>query len=103
MSSSAPNSTAAMPMLERRRIEAAMLKHVYDTLKESHGEAVARTTLADAVRSSAIEQAGEFAAAVGGKTSLRTFIDRQSLWKMGDAMAVDVKEQTDRSYVFHVT
>ena len=38
-----PTDTAAsMPMLERRRIEAAILKHVYDTLKQSHGEEVAR-------------------------------------------------------------
>ena len=26
-----------LAMLERRRIEAAILKHVYDTLKASHG------------------------------------------------------------------
>jgi len=28
--------TAPLPMLEKRRIEAAMLKHVYDSLKASH-------------------------------------------------------------------
>ncbi len=27
----------SMAMLEKRRIEAAILKHVYDTLKASHG------------------------------------------------------------------
>ncbi len=36
-------------------------------------------TIADAVRSSSIEQAKEFAAKVGGKTSMQTFIDRQAL------------------------
>ena len=44
-------------MLEKRRIEAEILKHVYQTLKESHGEDVARKTIADSVRRSAIEQA----------------------------------------------
>ncbi|MBV9554484.1 MAG: 2-amino-thiazoline-4-carboxylic acid hydrolase, partial [Alphaproteobacteria bacterium] len=53
-------STPPLPMLERRRIEAAMLKHVYDTLKASHGETVARQTVADAVRRSSVEQAAEF-------------------------------------------
>lgn len=92
-----------LPMLEKRRIEAAMLKHVYDTLKESHGDAVARQAVADAVRRSSIEQAQSFAAEVGGKTSLQTFIDRQGLWRMGDALTTEVKEQTDTDYVFHVT
>ena len=73
-------------MIERRRIEAANLKHVYDTLKASHGVEVAKKTIADAVRSSSIEQAKEFAAKVGGKTSMQTFIDRQALRKLGNSM-----------------
>ena len=51
-------------MIERRQIEAAILKHVYDTLKASHGVEVAKKTVADTVRSSSIEQAKEFAAKV---------------------------------------
>jgi len=94
---------AAMPMLEKRRIEAAILKNVYETLRETHGEAVARQTVADSVRRSSIEQAAEFAAKVGGKTSLRSFIDRQGQWRMGDALTTEVKEQTDKTYVYHVT
>jgi hypothetical protein len=97
------DATAPIPMLERRRIEAAILKHVYDSLRQSHGADVARTTLADAVRRSSVEQAAEFAAKAGGKTSMQTFIDRQALWKAGNALTVEVKEQTDKSYVYNVT
>jgi len=103
MTSPAPATTAPIPMLERRRIEAAMLKHVYDTLKHSHGEAVARQTVADAVRASSIEQAAEFAAKAGGRTSMQSFIERQSAWKLGDALTIDVKQQSDTRYVFNVT
>ena len=92
-----------IPMFEQRRIEAMILKHVYDTLKASHGVDVAQKTVADAVRASSIEQAKEFAANVGGKTSIQTFVDRQSLWKLGGAMEMEVKEQTETSYVFNVT
>ncbi len=95
--------TAPLPMLERRRIEAAILKHVYDTLKRSHGEDVARRTVADAVRASSVEQAAEFAAQVGGQTSMRTFVDRQSQWRLGGALEIEVKEQSDKRYVYHVT
>jgi len=92
-----------IPMFEQRRIEAMILKHVYDTLKQSHGIDVAQRTIANAVRASSIEQAKEFAAKVGGNTSIQTFVDRQSLWKLGGAMEMEVKEQTETSYVFNVT
>ena len=47
---------APIPMFEQRRIEAMILKHVYDTLKASHGIEVAQRTIADAVRASSIER-----------------------------------------------
>ncbi len=92
-----------LAMLEKRRIEAAMLKHVYETLKASHGAEVAQRTIAEAVRKSAMEQAAEMAARVGGQTSLQTFIDRQELWTRGGALERDVIEQGDARYRFNVT
>ena len=92
-----------MAMLERRRIEAAILKHVYDVLKASHGVEAAQQAIAEAVRKSAMEQAAEMAARVGGKTSLKTFIDRQELWTRGGALERDVIEESDTRYRFNVT
>ncbi len=92
-----------LAMLERRRIEAAILKHVYDALKASHGKAVAESTLASAVRASAMAQAREMAARVDGDTSLKTFIDRQELWLRGGALERDVIEQSESRYRFNVT
>jgi hypothetical protein len=92
-----------MAMLEKRRIEAAMLKHVYETLKASHGVEVAQQTIAEAVRKSAMQQAAEMAARVGGKTSLQTFIDRQELWTRGGALERDIVEQSGTRYRFNVT
>ena len=54
-----------LSMLEKRRIEAEILKEVYLTLKESHGEEMAKKTIAESVRRSAIEQAQAFAAVEG--------------------------------------
>ena len=39
-----------LSMLEKRTIEAEILKEVYLTLKESHGEEVAKKTIAESVR-----------------------------------------------------
>ena len=38
-----------LSMLEKRRIEAEILKEVYETLKASHGEEVAKKTIAESV------------------------------------------------------
>jgi L-2-amino-thiazoline-4-carboxylic acid hydrolase len=94
--------TAGASMLERRKIEAEILKEVYETLSESHGVEVARQTIAEAVRRSAIEQARRLAATAEGGTSLQTFQDLLPLWRQGDALELEVKERTEKTFRFHV-
>ena len=91
-----------LSMLEKRKIEAEILKEVYETLKASHGEAVAKKTIAESVRRSAIEQARQFASVVPGGTSLKSFVDGMALWTKGGALEIEVKEQTDTSFTFNV-
>jgi L-2-amino-thiazoline-4-carboxylic acid hydrolase len=102
-----PVQPAAHPeglsMLEKRKIEAEILKEVYETLKASHGEAVARQTIKESVRRSAIAQAQAFAAAAPGGTSLKAFQDVMPLWTTGGALEIEVKEQTDKTFAFNVT
>jgi hypothetical protein len=101
-----PVQTAAHPeglsMLEKRKIEAEILKEVYETLKASHGEDVAKKTISESVRRSAIEQARQFAAAAPGGPSLKAFQDVMPLWTKGGALEIEVKEQTDTTFTFNV-
>jgi hypothetical protein len=92
-----------LSMLDKRKIEAEILKEVYETLKESHGEEVARKTIAESVRRSAIEQARQFAAAAPGGPSLKAFQDVMPLWTKDGALEIEVKEQTDTTFAFNVT
>ena len=92
-----------LSMLDKRRIEAEILKEVYQTLKASHGEEVAKRTIAESVRRSAIEQARAFAAAAPGGTSLKAFQDVMPLWTKGGALEIEVKEQSETSFTFNVT
>ncbi len=92
-----------LSMLEKRRIEAEILKEVYETLKESHGEEVAQKTVAESVRRSAIEQARAFAAAAPGGPSLKAFQDVMPLWTKGGALEIEVKEKTEATFTFNVT
>jgi L-2-amino-thiazoline-4-carboxylic acid hydrolase len=91
-----------LSMLEKRKIEAEILKEVYETLKASHGEAVAKATIAESVRRSAIEQARQFAAAAPDGPSLKAFQDVMPLWTKGGALEIEVQEKTDTSFVFNV-
>lgn len=92
-----------LPMIERRRIEAQILKHVYETLKASHGDTVARRTIADSVRLSSLEQGRQMAAEVGGQTSLQTFADIMPRWSRDGATVMEIKESTDTTLEFNVT
>ena len=103
--SQSPQSTPhpeGLSMLEKRKIEAEILKEVYETLKASHGEAVAKKTVEESVRRSAIEQARTFAASVPGGTSLKSFQDIQHLWTKGGSLDIEVKEQSDTTFTFNV-
>ena len=91
-----------LSMLEKRKIEAEILKEVYETLKASHGEDVAKKTISESVRRSAIEQARQFAAAAPGGTSLKAFQDVMPLWTKGGALEIEVKERTDTTFTFNV-
>ncbi len=91
-----------LSMLDKRKIEAEILKEVYETLKASHGVEVAKKTIEESVRRSAIEQARTFAASVPGGTSLKSFQDIQHLWTKGGSLEIEVKEQTDTTFTFNV-
>jgi hypothetical protein len=100
--STAPAHPAGLSMIEKRRIEAEILKHVYDQLKESHGVEVARSTIGEAVRRSALEQAARFAAQSPEGPSLQGFIDMQPLWTAEGALTVEEIGRTETTYAFNV-
>ena len=104
----APASPQAplLPMIERRRIEAEMLKEVYDTLKESHGVETAKATIAEAVRRSSKAQAKRFAdkaRTTEGRTSLASFVSLRPLWTMNGALEIEMIEETRSKLSYNVT
>ena len=93
-----------MPILTRRRIEAAFAKEVYAELKTELGEEQARRILSNAVirmaKSAAAELGGR---APEGRTSLDSFRAVLPLWMAEDALQVDVVKSTDTEFHFNVT
>jgi L-2-amino-thiazoline-4-carboxylic acid hydrolase-like protein len=97
---------SVLPMIERRRIEAEMLKQVYDTLKETHGVEVAKATIAEAVRRSSKAQAKRFAdeaRAREGRTSMASFVSLRPLWTMNGALEIEMVEESSSRLAYNVT
>lgn len=89
------------PIFVQRRIEANILKQVYETLIDSHGEDVAQKTIADSVRKASVAQAKELAEGV--ETSMLSFIDLMAMWSKGGALETTVLDANEREFNFDVT
>jgi hypothetical protein len=92
-----------LPMIERRRIEAEVLKPVYEELVKRLGEAAAEEILTAAIRQAAIAQGRSYAAAAGGQTSLDGFADLLPQWTTGGALEIDVQHRDPARFDFNVT
>jgi hypothetical protein len=93
---------ANLSMIEKRRIEAEILAHVYAVMKDEVGVEAAQRTIGEAVRRSSVEQAQRFAQEAQTGTSLETFVETTKLWETDDALQIAVKERSERVYAFDV-
>ena len=93
-----------IPTLIKRRLQAAVIKPIYDEMVAELGDEKAQLLLGNAIRKAAIEEAAEFSRkAPGGKTSLRSFIDLFELWTAGGALEIEVHEKSEARFSFDVT
>ena len=93
-----------IPTLTKRRLQAAVIKPIYEEMAAVLGDEKARLILGNAIRKAAIAEASEFAGKVpGGKTSLRSFIDLFELWTAGGALEIEVHDESDACFSFDVT
>lgn len=83
-----------LPMLEKRRIEAAILKNVFDVLVERHGREEAEEVISQAVIQSSIEQGKEFRKKHGGNPDLKDFAALSDLWEMDGALKKKIHVST---------
>lgn len=104
MSEPTPSKTVtSIPIIQRRRIEAELIKELHAVLTERHGRQEADAVIAESVRRSAIAQARQLAAQADGATSLETFADIQHLWTAEDALTIEVERRDADGFDFNVT
>jgi hypothetical protein len=91
-----------LPILTRRRIEAAFAKGVYEEMQAELGEATARRILGNAVTRLARAGAAALAEAAGGAPGLDGFRAILPAWTAEDALAIEVVQSTPTAFDFNV-
>jgi fumarylacetoacetate (FAA) hydrolase family protein len=97
-------SSAQIPVLEKRRLQAQVIKPIWEELARRLGESEARDVLDKAIRTAAIEEGRALAAASpGGDTSMPAFIKLYDNWKTGGALETDTLKADSERFDFDVT
>ena len=96
-------SDERLAILEQRRIEAAVIKPIYEVMKDRLGAEAAQEILREAITESAISAGAEFAAEFDGQTDLKAFQEIGKHWLKGGALEKDYLKQSDSEYHFNVT
>ncbi|MBL8698063.1 MAG: L-2-amino-thiazoline-4-carboxylic acid hydrolase [Alphaproteobacteria bacterium] len=93
----------AMGILERRRIEAEIIKPLYEEMKAAFGAEAAKGVIERAVKKAAIAQAKSFASQEKAAPSLDSFEALQPLWRREDALAIRPVRRDAENLDFDVT
>ena len=92
-----------LPIIELRRIEAGVIKPIYEEMAAELGETAARRILRAAIRRNAIEQGRRLAASSEGPAGIAGFAQLLERWKANDALRMEVLSQDDERFDFNVT
>ena len=92
-----------LPILEQRRIEANIIKPIFEELKSELGEVRAKRLLTAAITKDAMAQGQAYAEEQDGPTSLTSFHDLQPQWTANGALEVEMLEQTATTLNYNVT
>jgi len=92
-----------MPMIEKRRIEAELIKEIYDVLKPRVGKEEAQEIIRISVANSAITQGREFRAQYDHMPTLADLAANHHLWDADDALERTYLQETDTHLDYNIT
>ena len=94
---------APLGILQRRRIEAEVIKPIYQIIKEKFGIETARAIIEEAISQSAFADGQAFAKQEKNGTSMKSFVALQHLWTKDDALDVQITVNNDKQFDYTVT
>jgi len=90
-------------ILARRRIEAEIIKPIYEEMVARFGREAAREALRAAITRAAIDSGKRFAEAEKGPVDLVSFAALQPKWRQDDALHIEVLAETAERFDYDVT
>lgn len=102
MADSKPDTLNEIGVLKRREIEARIVAPLLERLGQEFGEDRVNDLTREVVVEVARTQGAELAGAVGGN-DLTAFADSLDNWTKGDALQIEVVEQSESVFAFNVT
>ena len=82
-------------ILQQRKIEAEIIKPIYEIMKREFG-------IEEAVANAAVEAGKEYAKREPKGTSVESFVALQYLWEKDDALRIEVLDNTHEKYSYNV-
>lgn len=92
-----------LPILEQRRIEANIIKPIFEELKSELGENRAKQILSAAITKDALAQGRAYAEALGAETSLAEFHGLLPQWTANGALEIELLKETESTLDYNVT
>ncbi|MEQ9333377.1 L-2-amino-thiazoline-4-carboxylic acid hydrolase [Thalassobaculum sp.] len=92
-----------LPILEQRRIEARVIKPIYDEMVARLGVEAAQAILGAAIEKAAIAQGRSFAEASGGQLGIDGFAAIQKHWTANGALEIEEVGRAQDRLDFNVT
>ncbi|QWA10796.1 L-2-amino-thiazoline-4-carboxylic acid hydrolase [Sodalis ligni] len=89
-------------ILARRRIEAEIIKPIYEILVRDFGKARAQEVIGEAVENAAIAAGKDFARREPAGADIQSFVALQYLWEKDDALEVKILSSDDRHFDYDV-
>lgn len=92
-----------LPILEQRRIEANIIKPIFEEMVVALGVEKAKDILGTAIRKNAVEQGKAYAESQDQPTSLLSFHSLLPQWTAGGALEVEMLKETEEAIDYNVT
>jgi len=92
-----------MPMIEKRRIEAELVRDFYKTLQKTMPKAAAQEIIRNAIASSAIRQGQTLAAELNKAPDLTDFDTQSAPWYANNALERDILHKAPDRMDYNIT
>ena len=89
-------------ILQQRKIEAEIIKPIYEVMKREFGLDKAKSIIEEAVANAAIDAGKEYAKREPNGTSVESFVALQYLWEKDDALRIEVINNDHYKYDYNV-